>query len=77
MALVRKFKQKYMDRNSIHEEIEASYTAFETDGRVFLQIDTYGRQTREIPGKKSQSIQLDRDGALALSKILKKEFRFD
>ncbi len=29
MALVRKFKQKYMDRNSIHEEIEASYTAFD------------------------------------------------
>ena len=30
---------------------------------MLLQIDTYGRETREIPGKKSQTIQLDRQGA--------------
>jgi hypothetical protein len=41
---------------------------------VFIQIDTYGREDREIPGKKSQTIQLDREGALALFAILKREF---
>jgi len=55
----------------------ASYTVFERDGRVLIQIDSYGREEREIPGKKSQSIQLDRDGAHALYTILKREFRFD
>jgi hypothetical protein len=63
-----------MERNSLHEEIEATYTTFERDGRVFIQIDSYGRETREMPGKKSQTIQLDRDGATALFAILKREF---
>lgn len=66
-----------MDRNSLHDEIEATYTVIDWDGRVLVQIDSYGRDTREIPGKKSQSIQLDREGGLALFKILKSAFRFD
>jgi hypothetical protein len=63
-----------MDRNSLHDEIDATYTTFERDGRVLLQIDTYGRETREVSGKKSQTTQLDREGATALFKILKQEF---
>jgi hypothetical protein len=51
-----------MDRNSIHDEIDASYTVFENDGRVFVQIDSYGRDERAILGKKSQTIQFDREG---------------
>ncbi|MBI1365043.1 MAG: methionyl-tRNA formyltransferase [Alphaproteobacteria bacterium] len=54
-----------MDRNSIHKEIEATYTPFHTDGKTFLQIDTYGTKERENPGKKSQSLQLDKTGAAA------------
>jgi hypothetical protein len=74
MALVRTFALRHMERNSIHDEISASYTVFENNGRVFIQIDTYGREDREIPGKKSQTIQLDREGAVALFAILKREF---
>jgi hypothetical protein len=74
MALIRSFKRKYMERNSLHDEIEATYTTFERDGRVFIQIDSYGRETREMPGKKSQTFQLDREGATALFAILKREF---
>jgi hypothetical protein len=74
MALIRKFEPKSMDRNSIHDEIEASYTAFERDGRSFLQIDSYGRAEREIPGKKSQTIQLDEQGAKQLFEILRSTF---
>ena len=74
MALVRSFERKTMDRNSLHDEIEASYSVFERDGRVILQIDTYGRESREIPGKKSQTLQLDRSGAEHLFSILKREF---
>ncbi len=40
-----------MERNSIHDEISASYTVFENDGRVFIQIDTYGREDREMAKK--------------------------
>ena len=77
MALIRRFEEKSMERNSIHEEIKASYTTFEKDGRIFIQIDSYGRTDREIPGKKSQTIQLNREGASGLYKILKSAFRFD
>jgi len=74
MALVRHFTEKHMERNSLHDEIDASYTVFENDGRVFVQIDSYGREDRQIPGKKSQSIQLDAQGAAELFRILKSAF---
>lgn len=74
MALVRAFEEKRMERNSLHEEIEATFSVFERDGKTLLQIDTYGRNSREIPGKKSQSIQLDEAGAAALHAILAKAF---
>jgi len=77
MALLRSFSRKDMERNSLHEEIDATYTVFERDGRILLQIDSYGRRDRKLPGKKSQSIQLDRRGAEFLYALMKREFGFD
>ena len=75
MALVRKFELLDSERTQLHEEVEAKYAVFERDGRGFVQINTYGRAGRDIPGKVSQSIQLDREGAEALVAILRKSFR--
>jgi hypothetical protein len=75
MALVSKFTAKDLERPKVHVEIEANYTAFEREGRVYLQIDTSGSSTRQVPGKVSQSIQLNRKGAEALYEILKREFK--
>ncbi len=77
MAMIKKFVERSMERNSIHDEIEARFAIFERDGRSFLQIDTYGRDSREMPEKKSQSIQLDRESGLELFKILKQTFHID
>ncbi len=76
MALVRRFEQKRMERNSLHKEIAATYSAFGIGDKRIVQIDTYGSPSREIPGKKSQTIQLDREGAENLYLILKNEFGF-
>ena len=76
MALIRNITEKHMERNSTHIEIEATYTVFERDGRRFIQLDSYGRDDREIPGKKSQSYQFDEQGAERLYAILKKQFGF-
>jgi hypothetical protein len=76
MALIKSFEHKSMDRNSIHDAIDATYTTFERDGRRFLQIDSYGRAAREMPGKKSQSIQLDEKSARELFDILRDAFGF-
>ena len=77
MALVRHFTETEMKRNSLHDEIDGFFSVLEYDGKTIVQIDTHGRKDREIPGKKSQTIQLDRDGAAALYKILKSAFHFE
>lgn len=74
MALIRKIEASDMRRNSVHDEIDATYSAFTHEGRKFIQIDSYGRESRDIPGKKSQTLQLDEDGAKALVAILRHEF---
>jgi hypothetical protein len=41
-------------------EVECGYKSFvNSDGRRLLQLDTYGSQERVIPGKVSQSLQID------------------
>ena len=57
-------------RNTIHEEVRATYTIFEKDGETYVQLDTYGRDNRESPEKISQSIQLNRETAKYLVKLL-------
>lgn len=37
--------EKY--RNTIHDKVYTTYTAFEADGEKIVQIDTYGRIGRE------------------------------
>ena len=76
MALIRVFENRYMERNSLHREIPAYYTVFERDQAVFVQINTSGTDDRQNPGKTSQSIQLDRQGAEALVGILRAAFHF-
>lgn len=65
-----------MERNSLHKEISATYSVFGIDDKLIVQIDTYGSPGREIPGKKSQTLQLDREGGERLFEILKREFGF-
>jgi hypothetical protein len=75
MALITHFEQHHMDRNILHEEIDAKYCVFEKDDAVFVQIDTFGTKHRANPGKKSQTIQLDRRGATELIAVLRAAFR--
>lgn len=77
MALVRKFEEKRRERYSVHKEIDAYYSSFERDGQSLLQIDTYGSKDRQMPGKQSQTLQLDKTGAAALYRILKDTFHFN
>lgn len=62
------------DRNAVHTEVQTTYTSFVADGKKYFQIDIYGKVQREMPGKISQSIQLNKDSALFLIKLLKQEF---
>ena len=66
----------HKDRNTVHEKVYATYSTFNSCGKHYVQIDTYGRGDREQPDKISQSIQLDENSAKYLFDLLKKEYNF-
>ena len=71
MARIDKIERATMERNSVHNPVDATYTVFQDgDGRPILQIDTYGSESRQLPGKKSQSLQFSSQGLEALRRIL-------
>jgi hypothetical protein len=74
VALILKFEDLERSEGRLHLPVEAKYAVFKNDGKAFVQIDTYGRPTRDIPGKVSQSIQLNEKSAKQLVEILRSAF---
>lgn len=74
MALVKKFERITKERNSVHAEVDCTYSVFTaSDGKQYLQLDTLGSKQRKIVGQSSQSIQFDPASAFELKRILEKE----
>ncbi|MDR0949745.1 MAG: methionyl-tRNA formyltransferase [Lachnospiraceae bacterium] len=74
MARINKLQRIEKNRNSIHNISQATYSVFTLGGNKYFQIDTYGSNFRENPGVCSQSIQLNKETAMELKELLKKEF---
>ena len=74
MALIRKFEARPIEPKRIHDDVECGYVAATVNGRRILQLETYGSPDRKIPGKVSQSIQLDEASARELKRILERSF---
>jgi len=76
MALISKanFEKITKERNYVHEPVKATFTTFVDGDKKYFQIDTYGSDSRKMKEKISQSIQVDKDMALELIKIISKEF---
>ena len=64
------------ERNFVHEKVYATYSSFDNMGEHYVQIDTYGKSDRDLPGKISQSFQLDSETARFVYELLKNEFNF-
>lgn len=61
MATVRTFDVEHKDNATPHDEVESAIVRLVDCGREkFIQIDTYGRSTREKPGKLSQTTRMDK-----------------
>ena len=73
---IEKIERLNKDRNTVHEKVYTTYSTFNSCGKHYVQIDTYGRSDREQPGKISQSIQLDEKSAKDLFDLLKAEYNF-
>ena len=59
----------------MHGKVDATYSEFINEGEVFFQIDIYGSANRDLKGKVSQSIQIDRETAIELIQLLKNTFQ--
>lgn len=74
MAIIRDFSKITKDRIGRASEVSCGYTMVTIDEREFLLLETYGSTDRKIHGKVSQSIHLDRAGAIELKQILEQTF---
>lgn len=70
-------KRTEKERNTVHEKVHGAYSVFELKGEKYFQLDTFGRSDRELPGKLSQTIQLDKEAAQFLVDLLRENFNLD
>ena len=71
---MKKIEKIDKNRNSIQDEVYATYTVFKKNDKKYVQIDTYGRDERKLGAKVSQSIQFDSKSAKFLVNLLSEEF---
>jgi hypothetical protein len=75
MALIRGFVANNSVVGGVHRtNVDCHWKAFEAGGARILQLDTFGSDDREIPGKLSQTLQLDRERARKLVAIINSVF---
>jgi hypothetical protein len=74
MALIRGFEHRPGGRIAFRTEVECGWRVADPDGRRLLHLETYGSRDRDIPGKVSQSLELDAAGARDLMHIIREAF---
>jgi hypothetical protein len=74
MALVTRFEERPLTPPRLHSKVLCGYSAVDVQGTRVLQLETYGSDNREMPGKVSQVIQLDEAGARELKAIIERAF---
>ncbi len=75
MAFVKNM-ERYTNQNRVskHKDAETIYFSTEINGEKIFQLSTLGSSTREVKGAVSQTLQFDKNSAIELIEILKKEF---
>ena len=74
MALINRFVERRDASPRYRTEVECGWTLADgPEGRI-LHLETYGSGARAIPGKVSQSLELDRDAATELLRIVRRAF---
>jgi hypothetical protein len=74
MALITSMTRITKGRTAVHGEVDCTYLMFEAGGETYLQLDTYGSSDRSIPGKVSQSLQLNEASAKQLRQLIAQAF---
>ena len=74
MALIRSFVHRPGSVAGYRSEVECGYRIVNDGAETLLHLETYGSSNRAIPGKISQSLQLDRDAARELRRLIDQAF---
>ena len=74
MAFITKFFKVPVAAGRRHSNCECGWSVTQRDGDPVVQLDTYGSADRKYGQKVSQSLQLDKDGAMQLVRILREAF---
>jgi hypothetical protein len=74
MALIRRFTENRASRVGWRTEVDCGYKIAEVSDRTILHLETYGSSARQIPGKVSQSLELDESQARELLMIIRRAF---
>ena len=75
MAIVRHLEAQRLEVEAKHTETECTYSVVhDRDGKLYLQVDTYGSPERKMAGKKSQSIRFAPEAIRELKAILSSHF---
>lgn len=69
-----RLKKIEKEHTFLHEKVDSTFSVFDVDTKTVFQLDTYGKKSRKINGKISQSIQIDRVDAILLIDLLKTTF---
>ncbi|WP_417246205.1 hypothetical protein [Celeribacter sp.] len=78
MAFVKQIqKDEGREIRSIHPtQLVCKYIVAHQNGHRILQLNSYGSDVRDVPGKLSQTLQFDESSAAQLYAVLKAEFGF-
>lgn len=75
LALISEFIELASGEGKRHPTtVQCGWRILSTDSGPLLVLESYGSSTRKLPGKTSQSLQLDRQGASELKKVLERAF---
>jgi hypothetical protein len=74
MAIVRKFTEEPVARDTKHTECTGKLRSVESGGEKFIRIDTYGSADREMPGKISQSLRSSQDAVQQIIRMAARHF---
>jgi hypothetical protein len=75
MALITTIKEISKERQTVHGFVECAYSVFTgSDGKRYLQLETFGSKERKIPGKTSQAIQINEASARELKRLIDRTF---
>lgn len=75
MAVIRSFSAGHQNVQVHPTEVDCYFQMVAADdGTRYLHLTTFGSEGREVPGKSSQSLQLNAESARNLARIIEETF---